>query len=98
MGAWRAPPKRSSERSRADTRAAISITPLSSSETVQVADHQQRRVLQVLAILEQLLIGGHQATVLALVLPGEVAALPNVGEASPAPGLVGPLLEGVRLT
>ena len=31
-------------------------------EAVQVADHQQRRVLQVLAVLEQLLVGGRRGS------------------------------------
>ena len=34
---------------------------------------------------------------MALVLPGEEAALPDVGEAVPSPGLLDPALEGVLL-
>ena len=65
-------------------------------EAVEVADDQQRRVLEVLAVVQELLVGGLQVLVLALVLPGEVAALPDVGEAVPAAGLGDALLEGVR--
>ena len=64
-------------------------------EAVEVADDEQRRVLKSLAVLQELLVGGGQVLVLALVLPGEVAALPDVGEAIAADGLLGALLEGV---
>lgn len=64
-------------------------------ESVQVADHQERRILQVLAVLEELLIRGPQVFVPALVLPGEVPALPHVGKAMPAKGLGDALLKGV---
>ena len=40
-------------------------------EAVQVADYQERRVLQVFAIDQELLVGGGAVLVLALVLPGE---------------------------
>ena len=50
-------------------------------EAAQVAHNQQRRVLQVLAIKEQLVVGGQQILVLGLVLPTEVAAHPDVGPA-----------------
>ena len=64
-------------------------------EAVHVADDQQRRVFQVLAVQEQLLVGGGQVLVLALVLPAEVAAHPDVGPAVAAVGLVDAALEGV---
>ena len=55
------------------------------------------RVLDVLAVVEQLAVGGRQVVPLALVLPGEEAALPDVGEAVPSPAFGEPLLEGVVL-
>ncbi len=54
-------------------------------EALQIADDQQRRVLQCLAIVEELLVGRGQVLALALVLPGEVTALPDIGEAAPPP-------------
>ena len=50
-------------------------------EAVEVADDEQRRVLEGLPVLQELVVGGLQVLALALVLPGEVAALPDVGEA-----------------
>ena len=47
----------------------------------EVGDHQQGRVVQRLAVLQQLLVGPVQVGVLALVLPAEAAALEDVGEA-----------------
>lgn len=46
-----------------------------------VADRQQRRVLQVFAVIQQLQVRRVQVFMLALVLPCEMAALPNVGKA-----------------
>ena len=65
-------------------------------EAVKVADDEEGRVLQVLTVLEELLIGGRPILALALVLPGEVTALPDVGPAAAAAGLARTLLEGVR--
>ena len=48
-------------------------------EAVEVADHQERQVLQILAVLEQLVIRLFQVGMLALVLPGDVPAQPDVG-------------------
>ena len=48
-------------------------------EAVEVADHQERQVLQILAVLEQLVIRLFQVGMLALVLPGDVPAKPDVG-------------------
>jgi hypothetical protein len=64
-------------------------------KAVQVAHHQQRRILQRLPILQQLLVGGAQVLVLALVFPGEVAALPDIGEPAATADLLDALLEGV---
>jgi len=63
-------------------------------EAVHVADDQQRRVPQVLTIEEKLPVGGPQVFALALVLPAEVAAFPDVGPAIPSAGLVNAALEG----
>ena len=64
-------------------------------EPVQVADDEQRRVLQGLAVALELLVGGPQVAVLALVLPAELALEPDVGPALLAVGRVDPPLEGV---
>jgi len=64
-------------------------------EAIQVADHQEGRVLQRLAVVQQLLVGRRQVLALALVLPGEVAPFPDVGEAITAGRLLRALLEGV---
>jgi hypothetical protein len=50
-------------------------------EAIEVAHHKQWRVLERLAVVVQLLVGGREILALALVLPAEMAALPNVGEA-----------------
>jgi hypothetical protein len=67
-------------------------------DALDVADDQERRVLEVLAAVEQLLVGGLEVGVLALVLPGEDAALPDVGGAVPSPALGDALLERVVVT
>jgi hypothetical protein len=77
-------------------------------EAVLVTDHQQRRIFQVFPVLFKLEISGEEVFVFALVLPGEVAALPYIGKALAAfsggdvflkgvgiPGLIGG--GGVRL-
>jgi len=64
-------------------------------EAGEVADDEERRVLQVLAVLEELLVGGRQVLALALVLPADVAAFPDIGPPSPAASLAGTALEGV---
>jgi hypothetical protein len=64
-------------------------------EPFDVADDQQRRVLQRLAVEEELVIGGGEVFVLPFVLPGEVAAHPDIGEAFAAAGFGDPLLEGI---
>ena len=63
-------------------------------EAVHVAHDQERRVLQDFAVLEELLVGGVEVLVLALVLPGEEALLPDVGPALAAALLARPILEG----
>jgi hypothetical protein len=66
-------------------------------EAVQVADDQQRRVLQRLAVLQKLLVGRLQILAFALVLPGKVTALPDIREPAAAANLLDALLEGVVL-
>src|SRR6266542_2155714 len=50
-------------------------------EALLIARHHQRRILQVFAVAHELAIGRRQIAVLALILPGEVAALPHIREA-----------------
>src|SRR5690606_28052453 len=59
----------------------------------------QRRVFEVLAVLLKLRVGGVERRVLALalVLDGEVAAIPHVGVALLAAGLLDARLEGEEL-
>ena len=66
-------------------------------DAVQVADHQQGRVVQGVAVAQELVVGGVQVLVLALVLPAEEALLPDVGEAVAAAVLGRALLEAERL-
>src|SRR5688572_19112215 len=65
-------------------------------EAVEVADHQQRWVLQVLAVLEQLVIRLFQVRVVPFVLPSEVAAKPDIGPAGTAAGFLGAALKRVE--
>jgi len=50
-------------------------------EQLKVAYHKERRIVQILAIFEELLIGDIEVFVLALVFPTKIAALPNIGKA-----------------
>jgi hypothetical protein len=63
-------------------------------DRVDVADDQQRRVVERLAVLEQLLVGLVQVGVLALVLPAEEAALEDIRKTLPAAQLGCTVLEG----
>ena len=67
-------------------------------EAIQIADDEQRRVLQVLAVLQELLISSGQVLVGAFVLPGVKAALPDIGEAPATAGFGDAALKGVRVT
>ena len=62
---------------------------------VEVADDEERRVARGRPVAQELDVGGLQVLALALVLPGEEVALPDVGEAVPPAGLGDALLEGV---
>ena len=66
-------------------------------ESQHVGDDKQRRVLQRQRVLAELGEGGVQVGVRALVLPGEVMALPNVGPAIAAGFLARAALEAVVL-
>jgi hypothetical protein len=67
-------------------------------EALEVADHQQRRIAQILAIIVELLVGLLQALVLDLVFPCKVVAEPYVGKAGAAARLADALFKGVALT
>ena len=65
-------------------------------EALEVADDKQGRILEVVTVEQKLDVGAPEVAGLALVLPGEVAALPDVGEAL-TPGSLGDMpLEGVE--
>ena len=62
---------------------------------VAVADDEQRRVVERQGVGHQLLEGGAEIAAGALVLPAEVAALPDIGPAMPGAGARGAALEAV---
>ncbi len=64
-------------------------------EAVEVADHEERRVFEVLAVLEELAVGGGEVFVFAFVFPAEVAAHPDVGPALASLGFADAAFEGV---
>ena len=64
-------------------------------EAVEIADDEQRWVFEVLAVLEELLVGGDEVFVLAFVFPAEVLAHPDIGPAVAAVGFVDAALERV---
>jgi hypothetical protein len=64
-------------------------------KAVEIANDEQRRVLQALAVLEQLLISGLEVFVFALVFPAELALHPHVGPTFAAVTGLHALLEGV---
>ena len=66
-------------------------------EPPHVRNDQKRRVLKRQGVLTKLVEGGVEIGVTALVLPGEVVALPYVGPAVAAGVLAGPALEAVML-
>ena len=66
-------------------------------DAVHVADDEQRRVLERLAIGQELAVGGVEVLVLPLVLPAEAALLPDVGPAVLATDLLDATLEAERL-
>jgi len=65
-------------------------------EAVEVADDEERGAFQIFAVLLYLSISGLEVLVLPLVLPCEVAPLPDVGPAALTARLVSALLEGVE--
>ena len=48
--------------------------------SVEIADHQQRRVEQRFAVAEKLLVSVIEVLLLAFVFPGEAALLPHIGK------------------
>jgi hypothetical protein len=54
-------------------------------ELFHVADDEEGRVLQGLAVPQELVVGGAQLLVLALVLPGEVVRFHTSAQPSPPP-------------
>jgi hypothetical protein len=60
-----------------------------------VADDEQRRVVELQGVVGELLQGGVEVAARLLVLPAEVAALPDVGPAVPSASLPGAALEAV---
>ena len=67
-------------------------------DAVHVADDEGGRVFEVFAVVEELAVGGGEVGAVALVLPAEVSALPDVGPAlSAGAEALGAGLEGVGL-
>ncbi len=60
-----------------------------------VANDEQRRVFKLQGVVGELLEGGVQVTAGLLVFPAEVAALPDIGPAVAATGLLGAAFEAV---
>jgi hypothetical protein len=50
-------------------------------EPLKVTHHKERRIFQILAIFQELLIRDIKVLVLALVLPTKAAALPDIRKA-----------------
>src|SRR5260221_6429209 len=63
-------------------------------EGIHVADNQQGRVIEVVTVLEQLLVGICEARVAALVLPGEVPLEPDISESLTTTSLLDTALKG----
>lgn len=63
-------------------------------DAVDVADHEQGRLLEGLVVLEELLVGFVEIAVLAFVFPGEASLFPHVGKAVAAGGCVGADFKG----
>ncbi len=66
-------------------------------DAVEVAGDEEGRVFEVVLVADELAVGGVEVLVRALVLPGEVVAVPDVGEAFAAAELFGAALEGVEV-
>ena len=62
----------------------------------EIADDQQRWIVETLSVPQQLVVGGPEVVVLAFVLPGELATLPHISEAVAARHLRHALLEAVQ--
>ncbi len=64
-------------------------------EAVEIGDNQQRRIFQVFAIELKLLVRFEEVAAFALIFPGEVALVPDVGPSLAAAGFMHAALEGV---
>ncbi len=67
-------------------------------EPLRVRYDEEWRILQGLVVLQELLVGGVEVFVLALVLDGEAALVPDVSETSATPALLDALLESVEIS
>lgn len=63
-------------------------------EAIHIAHHQQRRILQRLSVAEELVEGRVKVFALALILPAEEPALPDIRLPAPAATHHGTALEG----
>jgi hypothetical protein len=64
-------------------------------DPLEIGDHEERWILERVLVVDELAVGSLAVLALALVLPGEKALLPDVGEAVTAVELLGALLERV---
>jgi len=64
-------------------------------EGFEVADDEEGRVVESFAVVVELVVSLFEVFVLAFVLPGEVIATPDIGEAFAAAGFAYVFLEGV---
>jgi len=64
---------------------------------VAIGDGQQRRVAQVFAVLEELVVGGGEVGATALILDTKLTGPPYVGEAATATNFAGTTLEGIEI-
>lgn len=64
-------------------------------EAIEIADDEERRVFERLAVLQHLLVGGVEVLVLPFVFPAEVLLHPDVGPALTTFGFADAALEAV---
>jgi hypothetical protein len=68
----------------------------SDDEALEIARHQERRILQGILVAQELVIGGVEVLPLPLVLPAEESLLPDVRESLATAVFRGPLFEAER--
>lgn len=61
---------------------------------IKIARPRAGRVIERLSVIYELLVGGREILLLALVLPGQVTKLPDIGKPVATSNLPSPLLEG----